>query len=139
SAAVHVRSGFGSRRAPASAGRPTRCGACLRRRVPDLSRRNVSWLPSFPLRSGGQQPLVLLLFPVDPGDVGSGKPGVDRCPQLRLSPQTRGKRDIAQLDLEAPPQLTQRAQEVELPQAVESVALERAARNDEPDPLQVAE
>ena len=51
----------------------------FRRRARGLSRRTVSSLPFDPFGLGGEEPLVLALFPLDPGEVvGAREPAVDR-------------------------------------------------------------
>src|SRR3954451_17127458 len=102
--------------------------------------RLVVAIQPFSQMSGGQQPLVLALLPFDPRQVVcAGEPAVDRRAKLRLPPESRGERDVGDLDAEPAAQLPQRAELVQLPQAVEAVAGVRAPRNDETRVLEVTE
>src|SRR5581483_3832534 len=84
--------------------------------------------------------LVLSLLPLDPGEVvGRREPGFDPAAELRLPPQARREGELGELDAEAPTQLPQRAELVQLAQAVEPVARRAAPRQDEPGLLEVAE
>src|SRR2546430_17279177 len=44
--------------------------------------------------SGGQEPLVLALLPVERRDIGPGKPGVDGRAQVGLAPQRSEERRV---------------------------------------------
>ena len=81
--------------------------------------------------SGGEQPFVLALFPLDPGASSPGEPAVDRGPELGLAAEPRGERDVADPEAEARAQLGERAKLVQLAQAVEPVAGGAAPRDDE--------
>src|SRR5437867_4331896 len=63
---------------------------------------------------GGQQPLVLALFPIKRSQLAPGEPAVDRGSQLRLVAKPSRERQLAQLDAKAAPQLFERAQLVQL-------------------------
>src|ERR671910_3039011 len=91
--------------------------------------------------SGGEQALVLALLPFDPGCVvlRAGEPAVDRAAQLRLTAEPRGERDLVELDAEPTAQLAQRAELVQLAEAVEAIARGRTTRAHEPVLLEVAE
>src|ERR1041385_1102681 len=96
-------------------------------------------MKSFRLR-GPQKPLMLALLPFDPGRVlDVGEPTVDRRAQLGLSPQPRGKGDVADTEIEAAPQLGERAELVQLAQPVEPVAGGCPRRDDEPGLLEIAD
>src|SRR5262245_20126939 len=99
----------------------------------------VAMVP-FGRRSGGEQALVLALLPVDPGGVvlDAGEPAVDRAPQLRLTTEPRGERDLLELDGEPAAQLAQGAELVQLAEAVEAVPRGGATRAQEPVLLEVA-
>src|SRR5919197_10648 len=107
SAAGRSRSAAGFLRAPAFAGRPIRSGGCLPPPMPGLSRRSVSWLPFVPLRSGGQQPLVLALLPLECALV-AREPRVDGGAELGLAAQPRSEREVPDVDAEAAPKLCER-------------------------------
>src|SRR5215472_7445386 len=97
----------------------------------------------------GEKPFVLALFPLEAGsddgqaavarpedriacgDPGGrifdvGEPAVDRGAELGLPPESRGEGDVADPEAEAAPQLGERAELVQLAQAVEPVARRRA-------------
>src|SRR3954453_22431763 len=59
--------------------------------------------------SGGQEPLMLSLFPFQGVGV-AGEPRVDGRFEIRLPPQPRREREIGDLDVEAPPELRERAE-----------------------------
>src|SRR6266496_1440526 len=63
--------------------------------------------------SGGEQPLVLALFPFQRVVV-AGEPRLDRRSQVGLATQPGSERDIVQLDPETAPELRERAQLVQL-------------------------
>src|SRR5439155_22181013 len=100
-----------------------------------------SWSDPRTCPLGGQEPLVLALLPVDPGaGVGGGcEPAVHRLSQLRLTAQARDERELVELDAKPPPQLTERAQLVQIAEAVDAIAGGSAPRYDEPLPLEVAQ
>src|SRR5437868_13641721 len=76
--------------------------------------------------SGGQQPLVLALLPFDPREVvRAGEPAVDRRAEGGFPPEPCGKDEVGEFDAEPPPQLLQRAQLVQLAQAVQAVTRAR--------------
>ena len=84
---------------------------------------------------------MLALLPLDPASASSAaasQPSTARA-QLGLAAQPRGEGDVVELDAEAAPELAQRAQLVQLAQAVDAVAGGRARRDDEPGLLEVAE
>ena len=85
--------------------------------------------------SGGEQPLVLALFPFQRVLV-SRKPCLHRRAQRGLAPKARREGDVADLDAEAAPQLGERAQLIQLAQAVEPIPGRAPARNDQPRPLE---
>src|SRR6476646_5072343 len=88
----------------------------------------------------GEKSFVLALLPFHPGRVFDvGEPTVDRGAELGLPSQTRGEGEIADPEAEAAPQLCERAELVQLAQAVEPVAGGRARREDEPGLLERAE
>src|SRR2546429_535409 len=89
--------------------------------------------------SGGQEPLVFALLPVERRDIGPGKPGVDGRAQVGLAPQARGEGQVAQLDAKAAAKLLERPQLVQLEQAVFPVAGRRPARNHEARALEIAQ
>src|SRR5436190_4086447 len=90
---------------------------------------------------GRQQPLVLTLLPLHPGELvlDVGEPALDRGAELGLPAQPRGEGDVTDPEAEAAPQLGERAELVQLAQAVEPVAGGRARRHDEPGLLEIAE
>src|SRR5439155_15171298 len=88
--------------------------------------------------SGGQEPLMLALLPVERRDVGPGEPGIDGRVQLGLAAQPRGEGQLSQFDAEAAPKLFEAAQLIQLEQAVLPVAGRRPPRDDEPRALQIA-
>src|SRR5436189_6326903 len=59
--------------------------------------------------SGGQEPLVLALLPVQRRDVGPGEPGVNSRAELGLTPQPRGEGQLSELHAEAVPKLLERS------------------------------
>src|SRR3954470_13025239 len=71
-------------------------------------------------RSGGEQPLVLALLPLDPGAavVPGCEPRVDLAAQLRLAPQAPRERELGEVDPEPPAEVSERAEAVQLEQAV---------------------
>ena len=82
--------------------------------------------------SGGQQPLVLSLLPIERGQLAAGEPAVDRRPDLGLVAKARREGELPQLDAEAAPQLLERAELVQLEQPVRPVPRARSARDDQP-------
>src|SRR6476659_4970042 len=59
--------------------------------------------------SGGQQPLMLSLLPLDPAEiVRTGEPVVDGTPQLGLTAQPRREHEVRDLEVEGAPQLGER-------------------------------
>src|SRR5207245_2497118 len=68
-----------------------------------------------------------------------GEPAVDRGAKLGLAAQPRREGDVADPDAEPAPQLGERAELVQLAQAVETVAGRRPRRDDEPRLLEIAE
>ena len=64
---------------------------------------------------------MLALLPLDPGaGVGRGRePAVDGAPERRLAPQAGGERELVDRDAEPLAQLAQRAELVQLGEAVE--------------------
>src|SRR5207244_11562218 len=68
-----------------------------------------------------------------------GEPAVDGRAELGLPAQSRGEGDVADPEAEAAPQLGERAELVQLAQAVEPVAGGRARRDYEPGLLEIAE
>ncbi len=68
-----------------------------------------------------------------------GEPAVDRGAELGLPAQPRREGDVTDPEAEAAPQLGERAELVQLAQAVEPVAGRRARRDDEPGLLEIAE
>src|SRR6185503_12823433 len=123
-----------------SAGRPTRSCACLRPPGRDPSRRIASLQPSIPFGDlGGQQPLVLALLPLDPGEVvGAGEPAVDGLAELGLAPEPRGEDEVGDLEPMRLPQLGERPELVQLAEAVLPVAGRGAAGRDEAEAVEVA-
>src|SRR3954469_20253825 len=107
--------------------------------------------------SGGQKPLMLSLLPFDPeagsdrgqatvarpqdrGEiVRAGEPVVDGAPELWLAAQPRREHEVRDLEVEGPPQLGERPELVQLAKAVTPVAGRGAARDDEPEALEIAE
>jgi hypothetical protein len=61
---------------------------------------------------------MLSLLPVERVHPAAVKPRVERGPELGLAPEAVGERDFADVDVEAAPELPQRAELVELAQAV---------------------
>src|SRR5581483_371545 len=93
-----------------------------------------------PFGLGGQQPLVLALLPLDPREVvGPREPAVDGPAELGLAPETGGEDDVRDGEVEPAAELGEPAQLVQLAQPVEAVAGRGAPRDDEPEPLEVAE
>src|SRR5437763_9403757 len=88
-----------------------------------------------------EQPFVLALLPFDPraAVVAAREPGIDRAPQLRLAPEPTGERKLGQLEPEAPPELAQRAEPVQLGEAVLAVPRGRAPRQHQAVLLEVAQ
>src|ERR1044072_1307372 len=84
-------------------------------------------------RSGGQEPLVLALLPLDPGAcvLAGREPAVDRGPELRVAPQAPREGQLCELDAEARAQVAQRAQPVQLREAVRAVPARGAPGDDE--------
>src|SRR5205823_7644365 len=121
SAAAPCRSARGCRRAPASAGRPTRSAASPPPRGRCPSRRDASSLPFRPSSvslSRCQKPLVLALLPFNPGQiVGACEPRVDRPTQLGLAAEPRRERHVRDLEAEAAAEPPERAELVQLAQA----------------------
>src|SRR5579884_4206522 len=74
--------------------------------------------------SGGEQPLVLPLLPVDPGAgvVAGREPRVDGATQLGLAAQAAGEDEVGRVHVEAGAELAQAAQPVQLGEAVLPVA-----------------
>ena len=110
-----LRSARGSRRAPASAGRPTRSA-----RTPSgaSARSLTSCLfvvaMSVPFGSGGEQALLLPLFPFEVGRSGTaraGEPRLDRGSQVGLAPQPSGESDVGELHAEGAAKLVERPQD----------------------------
>src|SRR5206468_5430298 len=85
-----------------------------------------------------EQPLVLALLPVERVHAATVQPGLELGAELGLAPEPRGERDLAEVDAEAPPQLTQRAQLVQLAETVRPVTGACAFGNDQPCRLEVA-
>jgi len=85
--------------------------------------------------SCGEQPLVLSLLPVERLDTASVKPRVDRGAEVGLAAKARCKREVADLDGEALPQVAQRPELIQLPDAIRAVAGLRPRGNDEPGRL----
>src|SRR5689334_6378308 len=83
---------------------------------------------------------MLSLLPLDPAEiVRTGEPVVDGTPQLGLTAQPRREHEVGDLEIECPPQLGERPELVQLPEAVTPVAGRGAARDDEPEALEIAE
>ena len=75
---------------------------------------------------------MLSLLPVERVDAAAVEPRVERAAQLRLAAEPGGERDLADLDLRSGAGAAQRAELVQLPQAVQPVAGAAFARDDEP-------
>ena len=88
--------------------------------------------------SCGEQPLVLTLLPVERLEAAAVEPGVDRGSEVGLAAKPGRKREVADLDREALPQVAQRPELVQLAEPVRAVAGLRPGGNDEPGRLQVA-
>src|SRR5689334_17858161 len=79
--------------------------------------------------SGGQQPLVLPLLPLDPGrrrrrgrrEIRSGEPGLDSRAQRGVAPKPKRERELAELDAEPLAEFSERPELVQLAHAVEAV------------------
>src|SRR5687768_13110807 len=82
--------------------------------------------------SCGQKPFMLPLLPVERVDAAAVEPGLERSPQLWLTPKTIGERDLADVDPEAAAQVPQRPQLVEVTQAVLAIAGAGSPGHDEP-------
>src|SRR3954454_24992465 len=101
--------------------------------------RLVVAIQSFPLVLGDEQSLVLSLFPVEGREFGACEPGVDGSAEVRLAPQSRSECHVGELDLELLPEPPERAELVQLEQAVGAVSGGSPARDDETGALQVTE
>src|SRR5438876_9160545 len=73
-------------------------------------------------RLGGQEPLVLALFPVEGGQLGACQPGIHCGPQLRLAFEPSCESDVRELHVVAPSELPQGAELVELEEPVQAIA-----------------
>jgi len=90
---------------------------------------------------------VLTLFPFDPRGCGlagcdeirAGEPCLDRSLQRRVAPEPYQEGQVVEFYRKSSSEVTQRPKLVELAQPVEPVAGLGSVRNDEPDPLEVAE
>src|SRR2546423_207437 len=71
--------------------------------------------------SGGEQRLVLALLPFECCEVDAGKPALDRGAKRRLAPEPGREGHVRELEPEAPPQVAERAELVQLPETVEPV------------------
>src|SRR5918998_327099 len=89
--------------------------------------------------SGGQQPLVLALLPVERLDADAVEPRVHCSAKRGLAPEPSGERELAEIDGEAPAQHLQRLQLVQLAKSVRAVAAARAGRDDQARAFEVAE
>ena len=78
---------------------------------------------------------MLSLLPVERFDAAAVEPRVDRGSEAGLTAKSGCKRQIADLDGEALPQVAQRPELVQLADAVRAVAGLRPRRNDEPGRL----
>src|SRR5579862_236551 len=89
----------------------------------------------------GQEPLVLALFPVDPstGVARGGATALDSAPELGFPSEAGGERQLVDAEPEAPPQLRERAQLVQLAEAVGSVARRRSPWHEKTLALEVAQ
>src|SRR5471032_2793620 len=76
---------------------------------------------------------MLSLLPFDPAArvVTDCEPGVDRLPQVRLASQAACEREFGEFDAEAPAQVAERPETVQLGPAVEPVAGFGTSRHDE--------
>src|SRR5262245_2153780 len=93
-----------------------------------------------PFVSGGQQPLVLALLPLDPREVvGAGEPAVDGPAELRLAPEPRREDEVGDLEAEPRAEVGERPELVQLAEPVLPVSLRGPGRDDEAEALQVAE
>src|SRR5207237_9245490 len=92
-----------------------------------------------PFRAGGERPLLLPLLPFEGRELCPGEPRLDRGAQVRLTPEPGREGDVGELDPEAPPQIAERTQLVQLEEAVEPVAGRRPIRNDERGRFEVAQ
>src|SRR5262245_48085474 len=91
------------------------------------------------IQSCNKKPFMLALLPVERVHAAAVEPRVQRGPQLGLASKTVRERDLADVDVEAAPELPQRPELVELTQAVLAVAGTGSPRHDEPRGLQVPE
>src|SRR5436190_21206983 len=104
------------------------------------SYRFVVAMDSFPRLRDFEKTFVLALLPLDPRQVvGAGEPAVDGLAERRLAPEPRREDQVGDLAVEPRPQIGQRAELVQLAQAVRAVAGGRPARHDEAEALEVAQ
>src|SRR5882724_4242914 len=89
-------------------------------------------------RLGGQEPLVLALFPVEGGQLGTCQPGLHCAPQLRLALEPSCESDIGELHVVVPAKLPQGAELVELEEPVQAIAGPAPAWDNEPRAFEVA-
>src|SRR5204863_7767957 len=126
-----LRSAHSIRRIPSSASVRS-FTSCLR--VVAI-RRSLLWVES----SGGEEPLVLALLPVERIDAAAVEPRVERGAEIWLPSQARSEDDVSDLERKPSPQLPQRPELVQLAQVVRAVAGPRPGGDDEPGRLQIAE
>src|SRR5436309_8996646 len=87
--------------------------------------------------SGGEQRLVLALLPFECCEVDAGEPALDGGAKRRLAPEPGREGHVRELEPEALPQVAERAELVQLAEAVEPVAGGRAVGDDERGGLEV--
>src|SRR5205085_3211201 len=95
------------------------------------SNRFVVAMVPFSSWSGGEERLVLALLPFECCEVGAGEPALDRGAKRRLALEPGCEGHIRELEPETLPQVAERAELVQLAEAVESVTGRRALRDDE--------